>query len=297
MDQKDMKSSTPMLLVYDGPALETHKIPVEILAQSLTALNRLAEETNKIIFNDKSRVSLSVTTFKKGSFGVELVLDSSIFEAVVDALSGKTATAVANGITIVSCLLEIFALRKWLYGREITKVEPVPGKDQKKIYVNNTSIVVNNTTFVVYQAPAVKRDCVDFVSPLTAEGISSLKLSDAKNVFELNENEVAGFLKEPDEQLLTENNVSVLVQVDSPNFKQDRKWRVTYNGQSIMVTVSDEDFLARVERHEETFGSGDILSCDMTIKQMLKDGTLSSSYEITKVKEHKVPPYQNALAL
>ena len=30
-----------------------------------------------------------------------------------------------------------------------------------------------------------------------------------------------------------------------------------------MVTVSDDDFLMRVERHEETFGAGDILNCEV----------------------------------
>lgn len=293
----DMKSSTPMLLVYDGPALENHKIPVKVLAQSLTALNRIADVANETIFADKSRVSLSVTTFKKGSFGVELVLDSSILEAVTDILSGKPASAVANGITIVSCLLEIFALKKWLKGRAITKIDTIPDREQKTIYVGKDSIVVNNTAFVVFQNSSVKRDCAEFVSPLNIEGISSLQLSDTKKVFELTEEDVADFVKEPDEQLLTENHVTVFVQVDSPNFKQDRKWRVTYNGQSIMVTVLDEEFLARVERHEETFGAGDILNCELTIKQTLKDGMLSSSYELTKVKEHKAPPYQNTLEL
>ena len=297
MHGNEMKSSTPMLLVYDGPALEYHKISVEILAQSLTALNRLASLTNKTLFDDQSKVSLSVTSFKKGSFGVELVLDSSVFEAFVDALSGKYATAASNGIAIVSCLLEVLVLRKWLKGREITKIEPIRGTEQTKIYVGPESITVNNTTVVVFQNPAVKRDCDEFVSPLQADGITSIQLSNSKKVFELTAEEVANFTKEPDEQLLTENHVNVLVQVDSPNFKQDRKWRVTYNGQSIMVTVSDDDFLARVERHEETFGAGDILNCEMTIKQNLKEGVLSPSYEITRVVEHMAPPYQNTLPL
>lgn len=292
-----MKSSTPMLLVYDGPALDKHRIPVQTLAQSLTALNRIAETANEIIFADKSKVSLSVTTFKKGSFGVELVLDSSIFDTVVDILSGKSASAMSNGIPISSCLLELFALKKWLKGREMTKVEPVPDKEQKAIYVDNEFIIVNNTTYVVFQDASVKRDCSEFVSPLKNEGITSIQLSDKKSAFNITSEEVADFIKEPDEQLLTENHVSVWVQVESPYFKQGRKWRVLYNGQSIMVTVLDQDFISRVLRHEATFSTGDMLNCELTIKQILKDGMLSSSYELNKVKAHKAPPYQPSFNL
>lgn len=64
-----------------------------------------------------------------------------------------------------------------------------------------------------------------------------------------------------------------------------------------MVTVLDEAFLERVERHEETFGAGDILDCELTIKQVLKDGSISPIYELAKVNEHKEPPYQVPLKL
>ena len=108
---------------------------------------------------------------------------------------------------------------------------------------------------------------------------------------------MSNFVAEPSEPVMTENHVRVLVQVNAPNFKQDRKWRVSYNGQSVMVTVLDEAFLSRVEKHEETFGAGDILDCELTIKQVLKDGGISPMYELTKVNEHKAPPYQAPLQL
>ncbi len=116
-----------------------------------------------------------------------------------------------------------------------------------------------------------------------------------KNVFHLNEKELNRFVSEPKEQVMTENYVRVLVQVDAPYFKKGRKWRVSYNGQPIMVTVLDEKFLDRVERNEETFCTGDVLDCELTIKQVLKDGNIVPMYELTEVKEHRFSPYPNPL--
>ncbi len=103
------------------------------------------------------------------------------------------------------------------------------------------------------------------------------------------------FVSEAKEQVMTENHVRVLVQVDSSYFIENRKCRVNYNGQSIRVTVLDENFLSRVERSEETFAAGDVLDCELTIKQVLKDGNISPMYELTEVKEHRFSPYQNSL--
>lgn len=102
-------------------------------------------------------------------------------------------------------------------------------------------------------------------------------------------------VSEPKEQVMTENHVRVLVQVDVLHSIPNRKWRVNYNGQAITVTVFDENFLSRVERDEEAFAAGDVLDCELTIKQVLKDGNISPMYELTEVKEHRFSPYQNSL--
>lgn len=201
-----MRSSTPVLLIYEGPAVDDHKMPVEILAKSLTALNRLASTINKKLFSDKTQVSLSVTAFKKGSFGVELVLDSAKLQAVIDVLNGKTVTATVNGIAIVACLLEFLKFKKWIAGREITRIENIPDKEQVFIFVHNESITINNNTFAVYQEPSAKRDGNDFVAPLAEKGISDIRLSDTKTVFNLNETEMPNFTAEPDEPVMTEKS-------------------------------------------------------------------------------------------
>ena len=111
----------------------------------------------------------------------------------------------------------------------------------------------------------------------------------------MDEKELGQFVSEPKEQVMTENHVRVLVQVDVPHSILNRKWRVNYNGQSIKVTVHDGKFLARVERGEETLVVGDVLDCELTIKQVLKDGNIAPIYELTEVKEHRFSPYQNSL--
>lgn len=103
------------------------------------------------------------------------------------------------------------------------------------------------------------------------------------------------FVSEPKEQVMTENHVRVLVQVDVLHSIPNRKWRVNYNGQPIRVTVLDEKFLSRVERGEETFAAGDVLDCELTIKQVLKVGKIAPMYELTEVKGHRFSPYQNSL--
>lgn len=289
MDQKEMKSSTPMLLVYDGPAVDDHKIPVEVLAESLMALNRIASTTNKKLFKSGATVSLSVHALKQGSFGVELILDSTIIEQLKDLLAGDTATAVANGKTIVEILLGVFLFHKWCKGRNPTKIEHL-NNEETKVFINQETITVNNNTFVIHQT--TKEDCDAFLQPLNREGIDDMKLSSTKTEFTLSKEEFSQFAREPAENILSENTARVFVQVDAPNFKQDRKWRCTFNGQSIMATVIDDEFAKRVDAHLETFGAGDILECDLMTRQILKDGAITPYYEILKVYEHKEPPYQ-----
>lgn len=294
MDPKDMKSSTPMLLVYDGPAVEDHKIPVEVLAESLMALNRMASTTNKKLFKNGASVSLSVHALKQGSFGVELILESRIIDQLKDLLSGDTATAIANGKTIVEILLGVFLFHKWCKGRNPTKIEHLEN-EETRVFINQESITVNNTTFVIHQN--TKEDCDVFLQPLSREGINDMRLSSTKTEFSLSKEEFIEFAKEPFENVLSENTARVFVQVDAPNFKQDRKWRCTFNGQSILVTVLDDDFVKRVDDHLETFGSGDILECDLMTRQILKDGSITPYYEISKVYQHKEPPHQIQMRL
>ena len=294
MDQKEMKSSTPMLLVYDGPAVEDHKIPVEVLAESLMALNRIASTTNKELFKNGATVSLSVHALKQGSFGVELVLDSTILEQLRDLLSGDTATAIANGKTIVEILLGVFLLHKWLKGRNPTKIERL-NNEETKVFIKQEVLTVHNNTFVIHQA--TKDDCDKFLEPLDRDGIQNVTLSSAKQEFSLSQEEFRQFEREPTEDILSENTARVYVQVDSPNFKQDKKWRCTFNGQSIMATVTDEDFVQRVDTHLETFGAGDILECDLLTRQILKEGKITPYYEISKVHQHKEPPFQIKMSL
>lgn len=62
-------------LVYDGPALDEHRMDVRALAPALLAMGDLVERANMILNGEQVKVSVDVhASFKAGSFGIDMEL-------------------------------------------------------------------------------------------------------------------------------------------------------------------------------------------------------------------------------
>lgn len=94
------------------------------------------------------------------------------------------------------------------------------------------------------------------------------------------------------QEILSETSWRVFIQIAAINFKLGRQLRCNYNGQPITATVTDDDFIRKVVDQLETVEAGDILECDLLIRQTLKNRKVIASYRISKVFQHKKSLYE-----
>ena len=55
----------------------------------------------------------------------------------------------------------------------------------------------------------------------------------------------------------------------------------------ISATIADEDFLRRVDSNELAFAKGDVLICDVRVRQTQSPQGLKTEYTVESVVEHK----------
>jgi hypothetical protein len=73
------------------------------------------------------------------------------------------------------------------------------------------------------------------------------------------------------------------------------RWRL-FDGQSgISVLIADEDFIRRVDASEISFSKGDILICEVLIRQVQGPTGLKTTYVVERVLEHKQAARQLAI--
>ena len=82
--------------------------------------------------------------------------------------------------------------------------------------------------------------------------------------------------------------------VESLSFKDGNKWRMWNGAESLLYGMEDEDFRARVN-NGEAFRKGDILICEVLIKQTKVNGALKLQRTILKVHDHQMGPEQPPL--
>jgi hypothetical protein len=80
------------------------------------------------------------------------------------------------------------------------------------------------------------------------------------------------------------------LEIVSPVFKPNNKWRLTDGHATYNVVMADEDFLRKVERHQVTFGSGDILKVLLQQTTTKTPTGLKTTYTVLEVLENVTPP-------
>ena len=87
------------------------------------------------------------------------------------------------------------------------------------------------------------------------------------------------------------------LEVVSPVFKENNKWRLTDGNATYNVKITDEAFLNKVKTHEITFGRGDVLKVHLQQTTLHTASGLKSNYTVLEVLENVTPPklpYQSA---
>lgn len=272
------------------------------LAPALIALSNLLEEANKTAFSDASEVRVHVQgNFKGGSFGVDLIAIQGIAQQIVSIFSGAEATAAVNLYTILTALGllggaggGLIGVIKWLKGR---KVSTIRNEGDKAIFELRLSESIETfetdlVTGKLYQSRIVRQALAKVIKPLEREGIDVFATGrDGKTEVVVEKADVASFEMAASEADVVSDTLSsgMLLQIESPVFKDDNKWRFSDGATSFFAEVADKNFLERVNAGEERFGKGDVLIVDLRRIQSITDNGLKLEYIIAKVNEHRAP--------
>lgn len=296
----DMSASVEFSIKYDGPALTSHEMDVRELAPALLALSTLLEESNRALNGEKPEIRVNVKgNFKSGSFKVDLSAALTFKEQLVSLLAGSDATALANLFGILSGLGllgggGLLGLLLWLKGRRPSSIS----YDKDKVVFTieddhgNESLAVDLAVHRLYQESTVRQSLAKVVKPLDREGIDTFT-SGRDGVAEvvITKADAPALINVDDASNVVSDTVTdgMLLQIESPSFKDGNKWRLTDGTTSFYAELADTEFVDRIQSGEERFGKGDVLVVKMRRVQSISDSGLKTEYKIERVKEHREP--------
>lgn len=297
-----MSSTVHFSIKYDGPALAAHQMDVRELAPALIALSDLLEQSNKTAYPDATAVRVNIQgNFKGGSFGVDLTAVQSITDQIVTMLTGPSASALSNLSGILSGLgliggggCGLIGLIKWLNGRKPTSIKQIGDAEVFEIRSSEAieTMQVDLVAGKLYRSRAVRQSLLKVLKPLETDGIdyfASGQGGEAQNVVTKDQLGAFESIAQGDEALSDNLLTRIIVQVESPVFKDGNKWRLNDGESAFFCTIDDQDFLSRIESGQERFGKGDVLLADLRRFQIVNDGVLRVEWSLVKVHEHREP--------
>lgn len=297
-DVNDDDMSEKFHVVYDGKALDEHLMDVRDLAPAMMAINDLLIHANQEINGEKLKIELKVkANFKAGSFGIEFHEILSWYDQIRDILTGPTVTAFANAGGILALLgmfkgprSGLIQLYQKLKGNPPVKVEEET--EGVRVYYSETEFeLVDKRVLRLYRNKSIASDLNKMLEPLSKDGIDTLyvvKDVDEKNVeLLIDESEVEFFKYQEFEEDLNSDISETYVQIESVSFKEKNKWKFSNGKFFFNASISDEEFISRIDTGELRFGKGDILKVKLKVIQTIAHNKLKSEYEIIKVIEHK----------
>jgi len=283
-----------------GGDSDSHEVNVRDLAPALIALSDFIESANDVVNGENIRLNLRFRASGKGSIILDLGLDLSLLQRVVDIFSGDAVSAMLNLKEVVLGLSAtgtgLFWLIKKLKNRRIKEVEK---KGDRIILVleDGQFLEISQELFKLLQDSRTRVSLSKFINLFDSDVANELEFSstDVLEPFKVTvtKDEVAYFVPPPiGEILINEQSNKMAVSIVSLTFKEDNMWRVSTGDKGYMVKMSDEVFISDVQKNKASFRKDDILIVEMLTKQWRGDKGLRTDYEITKVYEHKPPVTQ-----
>jgi len=288
-------------VTYDGPALQTNEMDVRELAPALLAVGDLLEVATRELIPGNTKAQVNVRgSFKTGSFGIEFGLAMSW---VRDLLAGPEFTATANALAVLGAIgflaskkNNLLAALKWLRGRQITRVEVQ--QESATIYVEADYLAVELNVLKLIRSIPVRDACERMTEPLTQPGITDLYVGrdEGDVAVHITKDERDWFVApDTDEELLVDEVRRMVFSIVSLAFKEDNKWRLHDGTNTINATISDLDFQHRVDMDQIAFSKGDVLICQVRVRQWQTAKGAKTEHEVIKVLEHRMPGRQISL--
>src|SRR5690606_9181598 len=229
--------------------------------------------------------------------GIESHEIVSCYDQIRDILTGPTVTAFANAGGLLALIgmfksprAGLIQLYQKLEGKPPVKVEEET--EGVRVYYSETEFeLVDKRVLRLYRNKSIASDLNKMLEPLSKDGIDALyvvKDADDKNVqLLIDKNEVKFFKYQEFEEDLNSDVSETYVQIESVSFKEKNKWKFSNGKFFFNASISDEEFISRIDVSELRFGKGDILKVKLKVVQTIAHNKLKSEYEIINVIKHK----------
>jgi hypothetical protein len=290
-ERHDEERSMSILLRYQGPAVEDGTMNVYDAAANMTAFSDFVVSAAHKIYGEDVHVKAEVTAFKHASFGTNL-----LFEVV-----GAAATILPilpDVVSVATTIKESIELFRFLKGEKPKKVEY---RNDNSINVTNNSgniIVINRPSLQLTLDSKAGKAAAQFIGEaLSKAGVDQIEISSVGNkIAQATKDDAQYYHPIGDEDTLTETVTRMGLVIESLSFKDGNKWRMWNGAESLLYAMEDDEFTARVN-NGEAFRKGDILICEVRVKQTKTDGALKLQRAIVKVHDHKLGLDQPPLIL
>ena len=275
-------------LQYDGPALVSHEMDVRDLAPALIATAELCQQMSQAMRPTDPPIAVNVRATTEGSFVVQLIL---VYERTRHVLAGDDVTAAANLAQLVTVLGTFVTLIVHRARSRVAREEPsaLPGMIRITL-VDGTTIELHKGVLDLEQNLAVRTSLREMVRPLTRDGVEVLRIKQDEVILsevakaDLDAYDVDELSLTPPEVLLRNSGQEYLT-VLSAVFQDDRKWRFTDGEATFSASITDLEFLRRVDGGEP-FAKGDLLLAEVERTQTRDKRGLHTDIGIRRVIEH-----------
>ena len=288
-DQKEVRLNVR----YRGLDVDRGRMGALELGPAIFGVGQMVGRTSRVLYGDEARVKVEVRAdFEHASFGIDFVAMATA-QGLVPPLTMEDLKNINIVLGLVAGALGsargvVWPVRE-LRGRKIDKVE-VEG-DQTNIHVEGDVYNVTINEYKVFQDPGVREGLRAIVDPMKSEGVEMLEIGvEGQEPLSISRGEREYFHVSalPEEEVSVDESLRV-VEVISPAFREDNKWRFAEGGATYYAEIVDEGFLGRVQRHEITFGQGDALHVRMNTRTNLVDNHFTYERRIIEVLRHIKP--------
>lgn len=298
-DEPDQMSRANFTIAYDGAAIADGTMAVRDLAPALLAVGQLFDAANRALNgSDAPPITVNVKATSHGSFQIALEVIQSFLESARGFLSGDTVTAALNLKELVlagaGATYGLLWLIKRLKGRMPDRIERL-SENTVRITIDGESFDIPLELIRLYQDVAVRKAYEELVLiPLQKDGIDEFKVIEAQQVIASVEKGDSTYFIAPEapSTVVVEDIRRSAFSIVSLAFKEDNKWRLHDGSNQISAAIEDEDFLRRVDTNLIRFAKGDVLVCEVKVRQVQSQHGLKTEYTVMRVLEHRPAPRQ-----
>ena len=278
----DEERGVSIVLRYQGPAVDDGSMDVYQAAANMVAFSEFVVAAAHTLYGADVEVKAEVNAFQRGSFETDLTFH-------VLGTAGTILSAMApNMAGVVSVLKESLDLFRFLKGQAAEKVEHIDNSNRVSVTnVNGNVTIVQTESLTLTLDEKAGKSVGQFVcEALTKPGMRELQISSGgEQVASVNDDSASFYHPILEETPVIEQVVQMGLMIETASFKDGSKWTLSEGEASLQFTIEDEDFLARID-NGEAFRKGDVLLCDVRVKQTKLGHRLKIQRAIIKVHRH-----------